>query len=171
VSGLQSPLSIKPLARSSPAPGETRASRRPSFVSLAKTSLRSSQVAVLASSGFLERASPFRSHPRGLIGLLLRRLLALEYRPAPLAACRPPRRSRPTIPGCGSLLASLTVPGYNESGLDASIKRVFGCAPRGLSRSSTWCRLRCRAPHCGARSRRQSRWTRTRSPGRTRETA
>ena len=136
-----------------------------------RASLRSSQVAVLASSGFLECTSPFQSRPRRLIGLLLRWLPALGIRPTPLAACRPPRRSRPTIPGCGSLLTSLTVPGYNESGLDASIKRVFGCAPRGLSRSSAWCRLRCRAPHRGARSRRQSRWTRTRSPGRTRETA
>jgi len=76
-----------------------------------RVSLRSSQVAVLASAGFLERASPFQPHPRGLIGLLLRWLPALGIRPAPLVACRPPRRSRPTIPGCGSLLTSLTVPG------------------------------------------------------------
>ncbi|KAB7513247.1 hypothetical protein DMP03_12495 (plasmid) [Halosegnis rubeus] len=76
-------------------------------------------------------------------------------RDRPFRACgRSPHRPRP-------FRAKMDVP-------SAPAGIPVGCAPCGLSRSSAWCRLRCRAPHRGARSRRQSPWTRTRTSGRTR---
>ena len=76
-------------------------------------------------------------------------------RDRPFRACgRSPHRERP-------FRAKMDVPS-TPAGIPV------GCAPCGLSRSSAWCRLRCRAPHSGARSRRQSPWTRTRASGRTR---
>ncbi len=76
-------------------------------------------------------------------------------RDRPFRACgRSPHRPRP-------FRAEMDVP-------SAPAGIPVGCAPCGLSRSSAWCRLRCRAPHRGARSRRQSPWTRSRTSGRTR---
>ena len=83
----------------------------------------------------------------------------------PARRFRPPRRSRPTIPGVRRASSPFRAK-VNLVSTPAGIP--VGCAPCGLSRSSALCRLRCRAPPSGARSRRQSPWTRSRASGRTR---
>ena len=55
-----------------------------------------------------------------------------------------PRRLAPTIPGMRWLALRATGPGIWFA---ARIKRVFGCAPRGLSRSRALCQPRLPAEH------------------------
>jgi len=76
-------------------------------------------------------------------------------------------RSRPTIPGVRALSAPRAPVRAKMNLVSTPAGIPVVCAPCGLSRSSALCRLRCRAPH-GARSRRQSPWTRSRASGRTR---
>jgi hypothetical protein len=90
-------------------------------------------------------------------------------RPAPLAAAAlRVARDRPFRAVAVSFLCHSTAFRANVSVPSTPAGIPVGCAPCGLSRSSALCRLRCRAPHGGARSRRQSHWTRSRASGRTR---
>ena len=123
---------------------------------------------MLASSGRIERPAPFNP-PENECGVGYRQCLTgVSFSARPARRCRPPRRSRPTIPGVRAL-STLSAPFRAKMDVPSTPAGIpVGCAPCGLSRSSAWCRLRCRAPHRGARSRRQSPWTRTRTSGRTR---
>jgi len=158
----------EPVTRSDSSTETTLESPRP--LGIPRPPLRSSSLRCLRDRGTTEAASPFLNPPgRWMAGRATWSAgWMCTYRLAPLAAAalrvardrpfracgRSPHRPRP-------FRAKMDVP-------SAPAGIPVGCAPCGLSRSSAWCRLRCRAPHRGARSRRQSPWTRTRTSGRTR---
>ena len=94
---------------------------------------------MLTSSGFLDPASPFQPHPGGW---------AVVFRAAhPARRCRPPHRSRLTIPGVRRVNPPFRAdPGMQRASplfqavTSTPAGKPVGCAPRGLSRSSAWCR-------------------------------